>query len=238
MMKNATPVRIVAVVPAAGIGQRMQLSMPKQYLKIGDKTVLEHTILSLLQHPAIERIILILHPQDTFFHTLSLAQHPQIQTTLGGQERADSVLAGLALLNDNDWALVHDAARPCLHQQDLNRLIKTVLETQEGGILAAPVSDTIKRATKCGKMILETVDRQQLWRALTPQLFPAGLLKSCLQRALAEQQPITDEASALEYSGFQPRLIAGRGDNIKITRQEDIALAQFYLLQKEGQSCE
>jgi len=139
------------------------------------------------------------------------------------------VLAGLHAAGDAEWVLVHDAARPCLHQDDLSRLLSLCETSRTGGILAAPVRDTMKRAEPGKGAIAHTVDRNDLWHALTPQFFPLPLLKMCLTRALNDGATITDEASALEHCGYHPELVAGRADNIKVTRPEDLALAEFYL---------
>lgn len=221
---------IIAIVPAAGVGCRMNSQIPKQYLKIGSKTVLEHTLNKLLTHPQIAQVIVVISSEDNIFNTLSIAQHDKIKVALGGKTRADSVLAGLKLLNDEQWALVHDAARPCVTHCDITRLIETVTTKKQGGILATRVSDTIKRACQNNDTIIDySEDRTYLWGAATPQLFNAGELKSCLQQALNDHVAITDEASAIEYCGGHPLLIECRGDNIKITRPEDLALATFYL---------
>ncbi|MEW5559320.1 2-C-methyl-D-erythritol 4-phosphate cytidylyltransferase [Enterobacter asburiae] len=220
---------VCAVVPAAGFGRRMQTECPKQYLSIGNKTILEHAVAALLAHPRVERVIIAISDGDARFQQLSLASHPQITVVEGGTERADSVLAGLRAAGDAEWVLVHDAARPCLHQDDLANLLALSKTSRVGGILAAPVRDTMKRAEPGKEAIAHTVDRTDLWHALTPQFFPRELLFDCLTRALNEGATITDEASALEYCGFHPELVAGRADNIKVTRPEDLRLAEFYL---------
>ena len=220
---------VCAVVPAAGFGRRMQTECPKQYLSIGNKTILEHAVAALLAHPRVNRVIIAISEGDERFQQLPLAQHPQITVVEGGAERADSVLAGLCAAGEASWVLVHDAARPCLHQDDLANLLALSETSRVGGILAAPVRDTMKRAETGKAAIAHTVDRNDLWHALTPQFFPRELLFDCLTRALNEGATITDEASALEYCGFHPQLVAGRADNIKVTRPEDLALAEFYL---------
>ena len=205
---------VCAVVPAAGFGRRMQTECPKQYLSIGNKTILEHAVAALLANACVQRVVIAVD---------------------GGAERADSVLAGLKALPEAQWVLVHDAARPCLHQDDLSRLLALSETSRVGGILAAPVRDTMKRAEPGKTAIAHTVDRNDLWHALTPQFFPRELLVDCLTRALNEGATITDEASALEYCGFHPQLVAGRADNIKVTRPEDLALAEFYLTRSRHQ---
>lgn len=224
-----TSAGVCAVVPAAGFGRRMQTDCPKQYLSIGNKTILEHSVDALLANACVQRVIIAVSAGDERFQQLPLAQHRQITVVEGGAERADSVLAGLRVINDAQWVLVHDAARPCLHQDDLTRLLALREHSRVGGILAAPVRDTMKRGEPGKTAIAHTVDRNDLWHALTPQFFPRELLLGCLTRALNEGAMITDEASALEYCGFHPELIAGRADNIKVTRPEDLALAEFYL---------
>ncbi|MDX6021278.1 2-C-methyl-D-erythritol 4-phosphate cytidylyltransferase [Scandinavium sp. V105_16] len=220
---------VCAVVPAAGFGRRMQTECPKQYLSIGNKTILEHAVSALLAHPRVDRVIIAISDGDMRFQQLPLANHPQVTVVEGGAERADSVLAGLRAAGDAPWVLVHDAARPCLHQEDLANLLALSDTSRVGGILAAPVRDTMKRAEPGKEAIAHTVDRIDLWHALTPQFFPRELLFDCLTRALNEGATITDEASALEYCGFHPQLVPGRADNIKVTRPEDLALAEFYL---------
>jgi 2-C-methyl-D-erythritol 4-phosphate cytidylyltransferase len=223
--------QVIAVLPAAGIGSRMQADCPKQYLTIGHQTLLEHAIHALLRHPRITQVIVAINPEDQQFKTLPIASDPRVLVTEGGQQRADSVMAGLQLAGNAQWVLVHDAARPCLHPDDLERLLAITAHSKVGGILAAPVRDTMKRAQVGQSIIAHTVERQDLWHALTPQLFPLELLKLCLQRALDEGAVVTDEASALEHCGYHPLLVTGRSDNIKVTRPEDLALAAFYLTQ-------
>ncbi|AWK40660.1 2-C-methyl-D-erythritol 4-phosphate cytidylyltransferase [Photorhabdus laumondii subsp. laumondii] len=232
---------IIALVPAAGIGSRMNSDCPKQYLSIAGKTIIEHTLSALLDHPRIRHVVIVLNPTDTQFQSLEVVSDSRITTVTGGEQRADSVLAGLNHLahvtgNDNCWVLVHDAARPCLHHDDLDRLLQLAEADEQGnmacgGILASPVRDTMKRG-RVGQIIDHTVERQDLWHALTPQFFPLMLLRDCLSKALSQHANITDEASALEYCGYQPVLVNGRSDNIKVTCPEDLALAEFYLSRK------
>lgn len=233
--------RFTAVVPAAGVGRRMAADRPKQYLHIAGKTILEHTIDRLFSHPAIERIIIAISNGDPYFPLLPLARNPRIQVVEGGAERADSVFAGLAVIGDeNSWVLVHDAARPCVRLADLERLITTALQSEYGAILAAPVRDTMKRGCclqvnewqASGQQgIATTVDRNDLWHALTPQMFRVKQLRESLKQALKDGVVLTDEASAMEYCGHRPLLVTGRADNLKVTQPEDLALAGFYLEQ-------
>ncbi|MDR7090104.1 MULTISPECIES: 2-C-methyl-D-erythritol 4-phosphate cytidylyltransferase [Cellvibrio] len=222
------------VVPAAGVGARMGADCPKQYLPLVGKTVIEHTLERLLALPNIAGIYLVLGADDNYWNDLSLAQNNRIQRVAGGAERCDSVLNALEQLFDNaspnDWVLVHDAARPCVHVQSVLHLIEQVKTHPVGGILGVPVSDTLKQVNN--SIIDSTVDRRLLWQAQTPQMFRLGLLRDCLQRGLAEGKLITDESSALESYGYQPLMVQGRSDNIKITRPEDLAIAAMLLQQQ------
>ena len=218
------------VVPAAGIGSRMGASCPKQYLPLAGKFLIEHTLERLLAHPRIERVVVALAADDDFFQTLPVASHPRLMTTTGGCERADSVLNGLSLV-ESEWVLVHDAARPCITHQDIDRLIHAGL-AGGGAILGSRVRDTMKRSDAAG-YIQKTVDRDQLWHALTPQFFRTTLLRDAIQQGQSQGLPITDEASAMELAGWRPLMVEGRADNIKVTRPEDLALAALFLSQQE-----
>lgn len=219
------------VVPAAGIGKRMGAERPKQYLHIAGKCIIEHTLHNLLAHPQIGRVIVVLHPEDQYFKQLSVADDSRITVVSGGNERSDSVLAGLQHVDAAEpWVLVHDAARPCLHPDDLSRLLALATEGEVGGILASPVRDTMKRSDTQLK-VLKTESRDNLWHALTPQFFPLMQLKRALQTAQLKGQAITDEASAIEYLGGQVKLVEGRASNIKVTQPEDLHLATYYLTQ-------
>lgn len=222
------------VVPAAGVGARMGANCPKQYLSLAGKTVLEHTLDRLLRVPDIAGIYLVLGESDGYWDQLPIAQHDRIRRVTGGTERCNSVLNALQQIqenaNPNDWVLVHDAARPCVHVQSILDLIAQVKHHPVGGILGVPVSDTLKRATDF--IIDATVDRRVLWQAQTPQMFRLGLLHDCLLRGLAEEKLITDESSAVEAYGHQPLIVQGRSDNIKITRPEDLAIAAMLLQQQ------
>ncbi len=222
-----------AVVPAAGVGKRMNADRPKQYLELADKAVIEHTLYRLLSAKVFEAVSVAISIEDPYWPELEVSKHPKVITAAGGKERADSVLSALksirALASDEDWVLVHDAARPCITVTDIQFLIDSLRNDEVGGILALSSHDTLKDVD--GKNILGTLDRSHIWRALTPQMFRYGSLKHALESA--EGNPaITDEASALELQGLQPKIVEGRPDNIKITRPEDLALAQFYMEQQ------
>ena len=220
-----------AVVPAAGVGKRMGSNTPKQYLDINGKPVLEHTLERLLSVPSLAGIYVALGAEDEYWNDLSSSNDPRVFKAPGGKERSDSVLSALrsmaSVADPEDWVLVHDAARLCITREDIEKLIETLAEDPIGGILALPVSDTLK--TVRDFRILDTPDRSIIWRALTPQMFRYGLLKDALSSAQSAGRMVTDEASAIEQSGHQPRIVEGRPDNIKITRPEDLDLAAFYL---------
>ena len=241
------------VIPAAGVGKRMKSNTPKQYLKLHDKTVIEHTLACFMNHPDIAGIVVALHPDDPYWAELTITlikgkgkdNHPiiPIHTVKGGKERADSVLNALMLLIDlveseDDFVLVHDAARPCLSSKDLDHLLsprKRIADSEKGersgAILAVPVRDTMKRGNDKNS-IDHTVERNYLWHALTPQMFSLNQLHHALAKGLAEGSEITDEASAIELEGGSTDLIEGAVSNIKITRPEDLQLATFFLQQK------
>ncbi|WP_340677029.1 2-C-methyl-D-erythritol 4-phosphate cytidylyltransferase [Paraglaciecola sp.] len=223
--------KFTVVVPAAGIGKRMGAACPKQYLPIAGKSLLEHTLSNLLEHPQIGKVIVVLHPLDAEFNNLAIASNERIRVVTGGDERSDSVLAGLECVEPSEsWIVVHDAARPCLHPQDLTKLLNLAEQGEVGGILAAPVRDTMKRANS-DKIVLKTESRENLWHALTPQFFPLEQLKDALKAVQERQITITDEASAIEYMGGKVRLVEGRASNIKVTQPEDLFLATYYLTQ-------
>jgi 2-C-methyl-D-erythritol 4-phosphate cytidylyltransferase len=228
-----------AVVPAAGIGSRMQADKPKQYLLLNNKPVLQHTLQRLASHPRIEGIVVALAPNDPWWPELDLQLNCELLIAEGGEARADSVLNALSLLkqqSENDiWVMVHDAARPCLRHEDIDHMLATLLNHQVGGILGVPVTDTVKRVAS-DNSIVDTVDRQGLWRAATPQMFRLGLLHKALSVAAQQGLSVTDEASALELAGWQPMMVEGHPDNIKITLPQDLALAALYLQQQAGEA--
>jgi len=220
-----------AVIPAAGAGKRLGGEKPKQYLSLAGKTILTHSLEKLLDMQDISGAVVAISEGDSYWAEMSFQHSKPVKVAAGGEERSDSVLSALHELtniaNEEDWVLVHDAARPCVRQEDIRKLINRCKEHAVGGILAVPVKDTIKLADDSSE-IVKTVDRSSLWHAQTPQMFRLGELRDALTRALAEGEQITDEASAMEWAGYKPLLIEGHGDNIKITRQEDIDLALYF----------
>lgn len=228
--------KIVAVIPASGVGSRMQAEVPKQYLTLQGKTILEHTLEPFLAHPDVEKIVVAVSQADRFYQNIAKLKQDKIEIVFGGATRADSVFNALEILDENAWVLVHDAARPCLKRSDLDKILQIsddALNKQGGAILAIPAVDTMKRSTQ-DQTIEKTEDRSTLWRALTPQFFQVGKLKQALVSAFEKQQEVTDEASAMELSGYSPLLIEGRSDNLKVTRPEDLVLAEFYLQREQA----
>ncbi len=215
-----------AVIPAAGVGARMAADRPKQYLQLGGRTILEHSLNCFLDHPGLKGLVVSLAEDDPYWPDLASARDPRIQRAPGGAERADSVLNALLHLHvlgaaDDDWVLVHDAARPNLSRTDLDKLLGELAHDPVGGLLAVPAKDTLKRADAHGR-VAETVDRSTIWQAYTPQMFRLGALHRALADSLVADVAITDEASAMEWAGQSPRLIEGRSDNLKVTRPEDL----------------
>jgi 2-C-methyl-D-erythritol 4-phosphate cytidylyltransferase len=220
------------IVPAAGSARRMGAGVPKQYLPLVGRTVIEWSLAPFLERERAGAIVVVLAEGDTRWPQISLARHARIVTAIGGAERMDSVLAGMKALEAraaaSDWVLVHDAARPCLASADLDRLLSELGNDEVGGLLAAPVVDTLKRAD-AQQRIDQTVPREKLWRALTPQMFRFELLRRALQSAVENRVAVTDEAQAVEALGLRPKLVAGDADNVKITLPEDLPRAERIL---------
>ena len=228
-----------AVVPAAGVGKRMGSNIPKQYLSLCGLPVIEHTISRLLSHTGIKAVTVALGSDDEWWE--SVPSRSRARRVDGGAERCHSVLNGLRALLDTgaeprDRVLVHDAVRPCLRGEDIDRLMDIVGDYEGGGLLGLPVRDTMKRVNPDG-CIHETVARNQLWHALTPQLFPLEILHDALKKTIDTHCLVTDEAQAMEFAGHHPRMVEGRPDNIKITRKNDMGLAELYLRGQERE-CE
>ncbi|EDY86383.1 2-C-methyl-D-erythritol 4-phosphate cytidylyltransferase [gamma proteobacterium HTCC5015] len=238
-----TKTPIWVVIPAAGVGKRMGADCPKQYLPFVERTIMEATLMRL--HQALPEAVLSLSisSQDSHWPAVK-ARLPEslnnkIRQAPGGEERRDSVLNALKSLegqaSDSDWVLVHDAARPCVRSSDIAALIDAVEAKGHGGLLASPVKDTMKRSDQNGN-VQETVEREHLWHALTPQVFHYGTLYAALKDGIANGLPITDEAMAVESAGGHVALVEGRADNIKITRPEDLALAELYWQAQERET--
>lgn len=224
--------RYWVLIPAAGVGRRMEADMPKQYIKVEDKTIIEHTLSCFLQREEIERIVVAIADKDDYWPALPISKDNKVITAPGGKERYQSVLNGLQVLSEmaeeHDWVLVHDAARPCLQQSVIDRLMIELRTHETGGILALPCRDTMKRAD-VNNEITATVERENLWHAQTPQMFRYGKLVSALEKVLCEGTLVTDEAMAMELSGYKPKLVLGQSENIKLTHKDDLESVKNYL---------
>jgi 2-C-methyl-D-erythritol 4-phosphate cytidylyltransferase len=236
------------VMPAAGVGRRFGENIPKQYADLRGRTVMEWSLAPFLYDSRCLGVVVVLGQEDSLWPTVAArlpnataatqigdegaVTLPKLVTAPGGRERSDSVRNGLAALSGraepNDWVLVHDAARPCVLRQDVDRLLDRVQSHLVGGLLAAPAADTLKRCAQ-DKEVLETVDRSGLWRALTPQMFRYRALCDALDRCQVEGRSPTDEAQALEWMGEHPLVVEGSTTNIKITSADDLTIARALL---------
>lgn len=210
--------------------------LPKQYLQLAGRSVIEWSLAPLLAREDCAGVVVVLASGDQHWAKLAIASHPLVRTVVGGNERADSVRAGLFALQGqasaDDWVLVHDAARPCLHADELASLLDRVRSDEVGGLLASPLVDTLKRAGDVNR-VSETVSRAGLWRAMTPQMFRFGLLTRALTEAAQRGVVVTDESQAVELFGLHPMLVEGREDNIKITIAYDLQRAGRILAMRE-----
>ncbi|MEQ8955103.1 MAG: 2-C-methyl-D-erythritol 4-phosphate cytidylyltransferase [Gammaproteobacteria bacterium] len=227
--------KIWAIVPAAGSGSRLQSDLPKQYLQVRGKAILALALQRLLAVDTIEGIVVALAAADSNWKQLQL-QDDRIRTCSGGALRQDSVLNGLRRLGDeaadDDWVLVHDAARPCVRTADIEKLIASLWEHDVGGLLGWPVDNTLKRVAGAGAVV-ETIDRDNCWNAATPQMFRLGMLRQALSQSTEQGQTFTDEAAAIQAMGYTPLMVGGSRDNIKITHEQDLFLAESILQRQE-----
>ena len=221
-----------AVVPAAGSGRRFRSDIPKQYLPLGGRPVIAHVVAKLAAVRAVAGIVAAVSPADPWWDEAAGTFDVPVARVDGGAERRDSVMNALDYLGTvasaHDPVLVHDAVRPCVTVADIERVVEAARRHPHGAVLGAPVADTLKRTGVQG-MVAETVDRDRLWRAFTPQVFPFGRLRAALRAAIAASFMVTDEAQAMERAGACPVLVEGSPGNIKITRPQDLALARAWL---------
>jgi 2-C-methyl-D-erythritol 4-phosphate cytidylyltransferase len=234
------PAKYWAIVPSAGSGKRLGAEKPKQYLPIHGKAIIEHTLSCLIKHPAIHKIMVAIAPEDPYWFEIEASlSTSKVIITHGGGERCDSVYQALLALKNraapDDWILVHDAVRPCLQHAQLNHLMHTLKDHPVGGLLGVRVTDTLKK-TDSANHVLSTLDRAHLWQAQTPQMFRYRLLMDSLKNAIAQRQPVTDEASAISFFGYQPMMVEGVSSNIKITYPEDLVLAAHILVSLSGRT--
>jgi 2-C-methyl-D-erythritol 4-phosphate cytidylyltransferase len=228
--------RYFVVIPAAGSGRRFLSSVPKQYAALGGSTVIEHALASFESDPDCAGVVVAIAADDAQWPAIAARRSRLIEGVVGGEQRAHSVRNALRALasraRDDDWIMVHDAARPCFTSDDLGLLKRELASHPVGGLLAVPLADTLKRALEPGEVathVDQTIDRNGLWRAATPQVVRCGVLLRALEAALDANRTPTDEAQAVEWSGQRPRLVAGRADNIKVTTADDLALAAAIL---------
>jgi 2-C-methyl-D-erythritol 4-phosphate cytidylyltransferase len=232
-----TSERFFGLIPAAGAGERMGQATPKQYLPLLGRPMLYHSVAALLASGRIDTVFVVLAPGDREFREHGWGEFGERIAPLycGGATRHDSVLNGLvaasSIAQPDDWILVHDAARPCLGQHELQRMLDTLATDEVGGILGVPVADTLKRADAAGR-IQATEPREQYWQAQTPQMFRHGLLLQALSRTAK----VTDEAGAIEALGLKPKLVQGSTTNLKVTFPEDLQLAQTILTSRGMQT--
>jgi 2-C-methyl-D-erythritol 4-phosphate cytidylyltransferase len=234
---SARATKFWTIIPAAGKARRMQQAVPKQHLSLAGRSVIEWAVEPFVERADCAGVVVVIAADDERWQELVLSRHAKVHAVAsGGAERSDSVFAGMQALrdrcSDNDWVLVHDAARPCLERHDLDSLIATVRDDEVGGLLAAPVVDTLKRAD-AGQRVESTVGREKLWRALTPQMFRYGVLSRALSEAAQRRLPVTDEAQAVELLGLRPLLVAGSANNFKITIAEDLERAERILAERK-----
>jgi 2-C-methyl-D-erythritol 4-phosphate cytidylyltransferase len=227
---------IWAILPAAGIGRRMGSTIAKQYLCIDGAPLLLHALRRLSAVDEIQKIAVVIHPEDSRWteleESITAEFKDRIITVIGGDERFHSVLNGLTAIaefaDSNDWVMVHDAVRPCVRTSDIQKLIEDVSLHPIGGLLGSPVDNTLKRVDT-ELTVIETVDRESYWNALTPQMFRFAQLKESIETVVASGVQVTDEAAAMEVAGFKPIMVAGNKDNIKITVEADLLLASQIL---------
>ena len=220
------------VIPAAGIGRRMGGDIPKQYVSVNGKTIVEHTIDNFIGRKEIENICIAISESDKYWPALPISKNKKMITTIGGSERYESVYNGLCALkdkaNNDDWVLVHDAVRPCLKKSIIDRLITDINSNDVGGILALPCFETMKKVNN-NRHIEETINREIIWRAQTPQVFKYKKLLLAIENAINENIHITDEAMAMEILNYKPIVIMGDEKNIKITHQTDLKHLELFL---------
>ncbi len=228
----ASSMQYWAVIPATGVGERMRADRPKQYLNLQGKTILEHTLDKLLDHPLISGAVIILQQQDEYWSGLNYAHAKELLIADGGEQRHHSVYSGLQVLQQHlqqdCYVLIHDAVRPFVRHKDLDALIDAVQVNDDGALLAAPVADTLKLVDE-SQQVDKTISRRGLWRAFTPQAFRLELITDALQHVVSSGQMITDDASAMELAGFHPKIIDADSMNIKITHPNDLAIAEWLL---------
>ena len=219
-------IKVDVIIPAAGVGKRMQSVVPKQYLDIDGMTILDRTIDKFISLEFINKVIVALSPNDDYFRDSKFINNPKLLVVLGGKERCDSVYNGI-LAATSEYVLVHDAARPCVLTSDIQLLVDKC-SNDNGGLLVSRIPDTIKKANEHNEVI-STIPRDNVYRALTPQYFKKDLLRKAYEKSVNDGFVMTDESSAMEYLGYKPQAVVGSSTNIKITEPNDLELAKIFL---------
>lgn len=219
-------IKVDVIIPAAGVGKRMQSVVPKQYLDIDGMTILDRTIDKFISLEFINKVIVALSPNDDYFRDSKFLNNPKLLVVLGGKERCDSVYNGI-LAATSEYVLVHDAARPCVLTSDIQLLVDKC-SNDNGGLLVSRIPDTIKKANEHNEVI-STIPRDNVYRALTPQYFKKDLLRNAYEKSVNDGFVMTDESSAMEYLGYKPQAVVGSSTNIKITEPNDLELAKIFL---------
>lgn len=221
-----------AIIPAAGIGRRMKAKVPKQYLNVNGRPIIETSLARIGALSYVKQLVVMLNPEDTIWPTLGLERNKKIVCKTGGENRYQSVLNGLLFLSsvaeDDDWVLVHDAARPCVRLLDVNQLFDAIADHPVGGLLGAVTDNTLKLVDENDEVV-NTIDRVNVWSAFTPQVFRFRLLLDALEAIDKSGKTVTDEATAVEAFGYKPKMVVGHRDNIKITQPQDLILAEQIL---------
>lgn len=221
---NKPLTKIWAIIPAAGVGERMDAGKPKQYIQIGKQSLIEMTLQVILDFAPISGVQVCISRNDQEWHALNIQHEKLLEVTFGGETRADSVLAGLNALSTHakhdDWVLVHDAARPCVSQASLINFVEQLKDHAVGGLMAMPVADTLKQADE-NHSVSKTISRENIWQAQTPQMFRFQALQNALIEAKEKKCIVTDEASAMEAAGHKVMLLKGERENIKVTYPGD-----------------
>lgn len=219
-------IKVDVIIPASGVGKRMQSVVPKQYLDIDGMTILDRTIDKFISLEFINKVIVALSPNDDYFRDSKFLNNPKLLVVLGGKERCDSVYNGI-LAATSEYVLVHDAARPCVLTSDIQLLVDKC-SNDNGGLLVSRIPDTIKKANEHNEVI-STIPRDNVYRALTPQYFKKDLLRKAYEKSVNDGFVMTDESSAMEYLGYKPQAVVGSSTNIKITEPNDLELAKIFL---------
>lgn len=227
--------KLWGIVAAAGQGKRLLATFPKQYLRLQGRYLIDHSLAVLLDNPRIESVTVSLSDRDAHWHTSEFAQDQRVVTCVGGERREHSVWKALQSLQgrsrDDDWVLVHDAARPLLDSRDLASLIKALHQDPVGGILASPVADSLKLVAS--GTVVKSLARETVYRAQTPQMFRYRVLFDAMQAAVQSESPVLDESAAVEKMNLPVRIVASSFPNDKITYPQDLELAQAWIKNRD-----